>query len=192
MGHHCPTKHQLHRCRMVCIPGGSVWTCKCLCEREQLYISSSPLGRDDQACNEGDTAGAGPILFSARRRTPRFPYPGDGTSTNQTPIFYLHCVPLRSPLKPKHNPASTSQRMKSAMPLEITAPPFCAQPVPNSLRKSFEKLDAALWIAVSTWMKRHGKVPSSSSTSIPKTVMPDQTPDLKFSCRAGHQSQAVR
>ena len=44
------------------------------------------------------------------------------------------------------------------MALESTVRPFLAQPVPSSLRKSFEKLDAALWIAVSNWMKRHGKV----------------------------------
>ena len=41
------------------------------------------------------------------------------------------------------------------------ARPFLAQPVPNSLRKSFEKLDAALWIAVNSWMRSHGKVRSS-------------------------------
>ena len=47
------------------------------------------------------------------------------------------------------------------MPLGRSSRPFLAQAVPSSLRTSFEKLDAALWIAVSSWMKRHGKVLSS-------------------------------
>ena len=68
-------------------------------------------------------------------------------------------------LKAKHSPPSTRWRAKETKPLDSTARPFLAQPVPSSLRKSFEKLDAALWIAVSNWMKRHGKVLSLSPSS---------------------------
>lgn len=46
------------------------------------------------------------------------------------------------------------------MPQAAMDRPFLAKPVPPSLKRSFEKLDAALWIAVSSWMQRHGKVRS--------------------------------
>jgi len=133
-----------------------------------VNVPTPRRGRSLRDCQDG-AAGKCPILFSARLQTPRFRAHGRCTwligmrgscHLSGSSRSLLALLSLGTPVALLSEGRSSPPCLILAMPQAAMDRPFLAKPVPPSLKRSFEKLDAALWIAVSSWMQRHGKVRS--------------------------------